>query len=93
MKAEMAPGLRQKVAHAKSILADLESAAVAFSGGVDSGLALALAHAELGDRCVAVTALSPSLPPEEVAEVKAFASGLGVLTLACNALAASARSL
>ncbi|MHC4392964.1 MAG: ATP-dependent sacrificial sulfur transferase LarE [Planctomycetota bacterium] len=78
MKAEMAPGLREKLTRARGILAGLKSAAVAFSGGVDSGLVLALAHAELGQKCVAVTALSPSLPPEEVEEVKAFAGGLGV---------------
>lgn len=38
---------------------------VAYSGGVDSGLLLKVAHEELGDHCLAILAQSPSLPADE----------------------------
>ena len=42
-------------------LGDLESCAVAFSGGVDSAVVAAAAVRALGDAATAVTAVSPSL--------------------------------
>jgi uncharacterized protein len=45
---------------------------VACSGGVDSSLLAVVAHQELGDRALAVTAVSPSVPSEEVAQVRAL---------------------
>ncbi len=38
---------------------------IAYSGGVDSGLLLQVAHEELGDHCLAILADSPSLPASE----------------------------
>ena len=40
-------------------------ALVAFSGGVDSALVLQFAVQELGDRAVALTAISASVAPDE----------------------------
>lgn len=54
------------------------SAAVCYSGGVDSALVLAVAHAELGERVVAFTAVSDALPADERAAAAAFAARLGV---------------
>lgn len=48
------------------------SAAVAFSSGVDSTFLLKVAHEELGDRCIAVTAMSCSFPKRELEEATAF---------------------
>jgi pyridinium-3,5-biscarboxylic acid mononucleotide sulfurtransferase len=52
---------------------------VAFSGGVDSSVALAAAARALGPgNAAAVTAVSPSLPAAELAAARAFCAGLGV---------------
>lgn len=50
---------------------------VAFSGGVDSSFLLAVARQVLGDRAVALTAHSPSVPAEERAGASALAARLG----------------
>jgi pyridinium-3,5-biscarboxylic acid mononucleotide sulfurtransferase len=51
---------------------------VAFSGGVDSALVAAVAAEELGERAVAVTAVSASLPRAERVAAKEFARGRGI---------------
>jgi uncharacterized protein len=53
------------------------SALVAFSGGVDSTFVLKVAVEELGERAVALTAMSASVAPAEKAEARALAQRLG----------------
>lgn len=60
-----------------TLLGDLRSVAVAFSGGVDSGVLLHAAREVLGDRCSAVIADSASLPRRELAEAQSFAQQIG----------------
>ena len=51
---------------------------VAYSGGVDSTLVAAVAARTLGDRALAVTAVSPSLAPGELEQARAVAAEIGV---------------
>jgi len=55
-------------------IAALDSGVVAFSGGVDSSLVVALAARALGDRALAVTAVSPALAAGELAGASAVAA-------------------
>jgi uncharacterized protein len=58
--------LGRKRSHLEGILRTLERVVVAYSGGVDSALLAAVAHATLGDDSLAVTAVSPSLARREL---------------------------
>jgi uncharacterized protein len=54
------------------------SALVAFSGGVDSTLLARAAHDALGDRAVALTAVSASLAPAELDGARELAQRIGI---------------
>jgi TIGR00268 family protein len=66
-------------ATARRILSELSSVVVAFSGGVDSSVVLALAVSELGPhRVQAATACSETYPAAELRVARAVAESLGV---------------
>jgi pyridinium-3,5-biscarboxylic acid mononucleotide sulfurtransferase len=67
----------EKYARLKEILAGLESLVVAYSGGTDSTLVLKVAHDVLGDKAIALTAVSASLPAADRAEAEAIARQIG----------------
>ncbi len=56
----------------------LGTVAVAYSGGTDSTLLARAAVDALGERAVAVTIKSPSLPASELAEAISVAAGMGI---------------
>ncbi len=69
--------LTEPLAALRAWLRNLPSAAVAFSGGVDSALLLKLAWDELGDRCSALLAVSSSLPKSEQDAAVRLAAEIG----------------
>ena len=56
----------QKLARLRVLLKEMRSVLVCYSGGIDSAFVLAVAHEQLGDRALGVTAVSPSLPKNEL---------------------------
>src|SRR5438477_183761 len=62
--------LRTSISHSDSVL-------VAYSGGVDSALVMAVAHAVLGIRSLACIGVSPSYPRRELTRAIEVAERLG----------------
>ena len=67
----------KKLARLRENLRDLGSVLVCYSGGLDSAFVLAVAHAELGERAIGMTAVSASLPPSEKGDAERIAKKLG----------------
>jgi len=66
-----------KVQKLKDIFAELGSVVVAYSGGTDSTLVLKVAYEVLGDKAVALTAVSASLADTDRVEAEAIARQIG----------------
>jgi len=70
--------LTEKLDQLKALFVEMEQALIAYSGGVDSTLVAKMAYDVLGDRALAVTAVSPSLLPEELEDAKIQAATIGI---------------
>jgi uncharacterized protein len=71
-------GVEAKIDRLHAVLRAAERVVVAYSGGTDSTLVAAVAARVLGDRALAVTAISPSLAPGEADEARRVALVLGI---------------
>ncbi|MEH1834983.1 MAG: ATP-dependent sacrificial sulfur transferase LarE [Nostoc sp.] len=70
--------LTEKFEQLRALFLEMEQALIAYSGGVDSTLVAKIAYDVLGDRALAVTAVSPSLLPEELEDAKIQAATIGI---------------
>jgi uncharacterized protein len=70
--------LQEKYQLLKDIIRKKESAAIAFSGGVDSTFLLKVAKEILGDKLIAVTATSSTYPKRELNEAIKYAEDIKV---------------
>jgi len=75
---------QRKLARLQALLAEMESVIVAYSGGVDSTFLMKVAHDTLGDRALAVTGVSASVPSADLAEVGRLAALVGAAHLMLN---------
>jgi uncharacterized protein len=69
---------QEKLDQLRDLLRRMGSALVAYSGGVDSTFLLSVANEVLGDRVLAVTAVSPTYASSEVEEAQRLAAEMGV---------------
>lgn len=70
--------LEHKLHHLREIFAAMDSVLVAYSGGIDSTVVLKVAHDQLLDRAVGVTAISPTFPAIELETATRVAKEIGV---------------
>jgi len=68
-----------RIEELEALIRPLGSGVVAFSGGVDSSLVAALAARALGERALAVTAVSPALATGELDGARAVAAAVGIV--------------
>lgn len=71
-------GLEEKLNKLRAIMHECDSVLVAYSGGVDSALVMAVAHRELGERALACIGVSPSYPTREMRDAVKLAEQIGV---------------
>jgi pyridinium-3,5-biscarboxylic acid mononucleotide sulfurtransferase len=73
----MDSALNAKLDRMRATFAPMRTLIVAFSGGVDSTLVLKVAHDTLGDRVLALTTTSPTMPDEDRDSALAMARQIG----------------
>ena len=71
--------IERKWAHLKALLHDMQTAVLAYSGGVDSSLLLRAASEVMGSHLIAVTAVSETYPAGELSAAEEFARSQGVM--------------
>lgn len=69
--------LQQKLDRLRALLSGMDSVLVAYSGGIDSTFVLKVAHEQLHERAVGITAVSPTFPLIELETAKRVAQEIG----------------
>jgi uncharacterized protein len=70
--------LLEKLERLRALFGEMEQALIAYSGGIDSTLVAKVAWDVLGDRALAITAVSPSLLPEDLEDACIQAEEIGI---------------
>ncbi|NET25003.1 ATP-dependent sacrificial sulfur transferase LarE [Okeania sp. SIO1I7] len=70
--------LTKKLKELKKIFSEMEKALIAYSGGIDSTLVAKVAYDVLGNKALAITAISPSLLPEDLEDARIQAAVIGI---------------
>jgi len=70
--------IEQKLQELYNIFREMDKALIAYSGGVDSTLVAKIAYDVLGDRSIAITAVSPSLLAEELEDAQVQSAYIGI---------------
>ncbi len=69
--------LQEKLHRLRTLLTELGSVVVAYSGGIDSTFVLKVAHEQLGNKAVGITAISPTFPVLELEAAERVAQEIG----------------
>lgn len=69
--------LQNKLHRLRALLTELGSVVVAYSGGIDSTFVLKVAHDQLGEKAVGITAVSPTFPLLELEAARKVAQEIG----------------
>src|SRR5262245_63639626 len=79
MSGTLSPELAGKRDRLLDIVRGMGRVAVAFSGGIDSTVVAKAAFVALGDKSIAITADTPSVPRAEIAEAQQLARTIGIV--------------
>jgi len=69
--------LQQKLNRLRTLLMEMGSAVVAYSGGIDSTFVLKVAHDQLHEKVIGITAISPTFPSIELEAAERVAQEIG----------------
>lgn len=69
---------KEKLDKLRSFIKKLNNAIIAYSGGIDSTLVAKICRDELGEKAIAVTAISPSYPQYELEQAKKIAKTIEI---------------
>lgn len=69
--------VHQKLDRLRSVLGQMQSVIVAYSGGIDSTFVLRVAYEQLGEQAIGVTAVSPTFPAIELETATRVAAEIG----------------
>lgn len=69
--------LQQKLYRLRTLLTEMGSVVVAYSGGIDSTFVLKVAHDQLHEKAVGITAISPTFPSIELEAAERVAQEIG----------------